>query len=461
MSTPQNRQEFVTMPPVAKKSNYRRVLFTFLSAAIILAGTVLAIRFAQGDRPTTRGEIRETGLLVANSFPNGAQVYVNGKLTTATDDTFNLDPGEYQVRIQKDGYITWEKTLEIQRGLVTQTNAVLFPAVPSLTPLTFTGVQNLTPAPDGQKLIYYTSSASAATKNGLYLVDLTDSPLSLQRGPRQIATETQKIDLATAEYIWSPDSSQVMITDGDTHMLLDITKTNDLNTVPDVSLQRKTIFSDWEAEMTEREALILAKFPPEMIAIATSSATNVYYSPDQKKLLYTATQELTLPDDILPAKPAASTQPQERELKPGNVYVYDSDEDRNFKVGSVDLEKIGDTKTLLSHSAPISATGSAQLVFNKLQHEDSLETAKNFKRYYSGLFSQELQWFPNSTHLIRRNADKITILEYDGTNEMTVYAGPFDTNFVYPWSNGDKMVISTSFNQAPGAEKNLYVIGLK
>ena len=116
----------------------QRLIFTLLSASFIIGGTYVAIRYAKGQRPSSDGTVRETGLLVANSFPTAAQVYINDKLTTATDDTLNLDPGEYQVEIKKDGYIPWRKTLNLKKELVSQTNALLFPAVPSLTPISLT-----------------------------------------------------------------------------------------------------------------------------------------------------------------------------------------------------------------------------------------------------------------------------------------------------------------------------------
>jgi len=81
----------------------KRLLITLISGSLLLAGTLIAIQFAKGYRFSRQGILQGTGLLAANSFPNGAQVYVNGKLSTATDNTLNLDPGEYDVEIKKDG----------------------------------------------------------------------------------------------------------------------------------------------------------------------------------------------------------------------------------------------------------------------------------------------------------------------------------------------------------------------
>ena len=50
-------------------------------------------------------------------------------------------------------------------------------------------------------------------------------------------------------------------------------------------------------------------------------------------------------------------------------------------------------------------------------------------------------------------------MEYDTTNQTTLYSGPFTDEFVYPWPNGDRMVILTSFS--PDTPQNLYALELK
>ena len=140
----------------------KRVLYTLLSGITILLGAVVAIQYAKGGYRVTDGGFRNnTGLLAANSFPTGAQVKINGRLVSATDDTLYLEPDTYDVEIVKDGFQPWRKALQIQAELVTQTDALLFPIAPSLSTLTFTGAENLLPSPDGQKILYFTASMSA------------------------------------------------------------------------------------------------------------------------------------------------------------------------------------------------------------------------------------------------------------------------------------------------------------
>lgn len=448
-----------------------RVLYTFLTAIFIGVGAYFAIQYAQGNyRLTNQGYVAESGLLSANSFPTGAQVLINDKLATATDDTLYLEPGTYEVKIIKDGYSPWKKTLQIEKELVRQTNALLFPSAPSLTPLTFTGVNNISPSPDGQKLVYYTASASSKVKNGLYVIELFNNINPLQKGSRQLAQDEANYDLAHAKFIWSPDSSEIMIIDENHEVIIDTDKKTDLSSLTDIRLKRKQILSQWEQEMYLKEREFLGKFPPEIIAIATTSAKNVYISPDKKRLLYTATAEVTIPDTIVPPIPSTNTQPEQRQLKVNEIYIYDKEEDKNFLVGNKDLfttnlENNNQTSisklllaTDLSNDKPNSIESSPSAFLN-LQANTSSQTADNFNRYYTSLFADTFQWFPNSRHILSTANNQIKIAEYDNTNLTTLYSGPFSQDFIYPWPDGSKLVILTSFS--PDSPLNLYAIELK
>ncbi len=442
-----------------------RILYTLLSAIIIIGGSIVAIRFAQGYRLSTNngGQIRGNGLLAANSFPSGAEVYVNDRLVAATDTTLYLDPGEYQVEIRKDGYMPWSKKLRVESELVTQTNAQLFRRVPSLTPLTFAGVKNISPSPDGQKLLFYTSSASAQTKNGLYVLDLSSNFLSNNREAYQVAEEAPGFDLNKASFIWSPESTEVIMSTNGHEVLLDVTKKNSLTALPDIGIKKKQMLSEWESQLYLRERQYLARFPAELIQIATTSAKNIYLSPDKQKILYTATASATLPDNIAPALPASDNQTEQRHLLPGSTYVYDRQEDKNFLVSVNPAPNIAAQKVLLASDlfnkdpALLAASPS---YFLKLQGAtSSAETTEKFRSFYSPLYGLGVQWFSDSKHLIFTAQNTIYIIEYDNTNKTVVYEGPFDENFVYPWPDGSKLLILTSFSA--NSPDNLYAIDLK
>ena len=439
-----------------------KILYTFVSAVIILSGTFLAIKYATGSRITSDGIIANTGMLSANSFPPGAQVFVDDKLMTATDETVNLEPGTYSIRISKAGYSPWSKRIVIEEQHVVQTNAQLFPSAPNLTALTLVGAENLSTSPDGQKIIYYTASSSAKEKNGLHLLNLSGNLNPLQRESKQLSTDSKVIDLSKADFIWSPDSNEVMVVNDNIEVMLTVDKKHNFDSLKSIRYEKKETLRSWEEEMYLRERQYLAKFPEEIIKIATTSAKNVYISPDKKRLLYTASHSTALPNNIITPPPASSTEPESRQLEPEKIYVYDSEEDKNFLIGENGEMNNQYSKTLLaldlSQIKPIQLEASPS-AFQKLQGDTIVDTAMMFNTYHNSLRLNNYQWFPDSKHILYIENNKVMIMEYDGTNRTNIYSGPFANSFVYPWPDGSKLVILTSFS--PDSAYNLYSIELK
>ena len=121
----------------------KRIAISLLTLFFVLSGTILISLLARGYRPDFQEkELKPTGLLVVNSFPKGAQVFINGKLTTATNQTINLPPGEYRVTIKKPGFSSWEKNITLEKEIVTNIDAYLFPLAPDLKALTFSPTPN-------------------------------------------------------------------------------------------------------------------------------------------------------------------------------------------------------------------------------------------------------------------------------------------------------------------------------
>lgn len=470
----------------------RRTLITLAIAIILILGTYTAIQFAKGYRPNFKTrEIQGTGLLVVNSLPEGAQVFLNGKLTTATDDTLNLLPEEYEIEIKKDGYTPWKKTLTILAELVTQANARLFPSVTDLRPLTFTGATNLSPSPDGQKIIYAVTESSKEENKGLWILDLVERPLSFSKDPRQIVRNTESTDFTQAILGWSSDSSQILAhfpekvvgtkTIAEQNILLDASNFNRQESILDVTAQLPVIFSQWEEQLARKINDKLLSLPDEMQKIVTASATNLYFSPDEEKLMYTATEDLIISEELIPPLPSSSTQTEERHLKPKSIYVYDIKEDKNFFIAdSSTPAELGEKPTrmlLINQITPrtLFTPESSPSAHTKLQQETTRETISGFSTQYSPITAQPLQWFPDSSHLVSTEEEKITILEYDGTNHAVVYAGKFDSQltskqtteespgagFTYTWPDGSKLLILTNLNHESDLPPNLYAINLK
>ena len=393
----------------------RRAIILPAFFILVLIGAFLVIRLAQGYRPdlSTRS-LRPSGLLVATSVPDGAQIYLDGKLTSATNTTINLNPGEYEVEIKKEGYAPWKKTLTIKKELVTKADAYLFPTYPNLQSLTFTGAQNPILSPDGQKVVFAVSQSSLE-KNGLWVLDLGDRLLGLPRDPRKIvASAPGGRDFSLAELTWSPDSKQILATlklkVGAENILLDASQLNPANLLIDVTDRLATIQAGWQKDEQLKLDAQLAKLPQKLQKTLATTVKNIQFSDDETKILYTATASAQIPQDLIPALPSTSTQPENRNLEKGKIYVYDLKEDKNFFIIEEDAKK-------------------------------------------------KIAWFPTSKHLFLVQVGKITILEYDNTNWVDVYTGPFEEMYAYPFPAGNRILVLTSLST--DTPQNLYAISLR
>jgi len=397
--------------------NKKRAFF-FASLFVGVVGLAfLIIKLAQGYKPDISGRtLRPTGLLVATSEPDGAQLFVDSRLETATNTTINLSPGEYEVEIKKDGFFPWKKTLTLKKELVAKTDAYLFSSFPDLKVLTFTGAADPLLSPDSQKVLFTVATASAS-KQGAWVLDLTDRPLGFNREPRQILQSAPKgRDFSQAQYEWSPDSKQLLITLGKEVFLVEANKLNPATSLINISQTLGVLKKRWQEEKTVKNEAKISKLPEKLLEALDGAVDNIQFSPDETKILYMATASAAIPDKIIPPLPAASTQPETRQIEVDQKYVYDLKEDRNFLISKPE-------------SPPADRAGS------------------------------QVSWFPTSRHLFVVQDDEINLVEYDNQNWTAVYTGPFENSFAFPFPSGNKILILTSIGK--DTPPNLYAISLR
>ena len=401
---------------MGKHSNQRSLLIIFLVASFIITSTYVISLIARGYRFSIKDGLvlNATGMISAISRPKGASVFIDEKLVTATDDTINLTPGVYSLKINKDGFLPWQKTITIKPETVYQADVQLFSAVPDLKPLTLTGAINPSSNIDNTKIVYAVASASATKDNGLYLIESNGLPISLIRGiSRQLSPNTATIDWSRFTYTFSPNSREILATSIDTQVnyLLSLDTIIDPLKLIDSTNNLSVIKQDWQLQT---DILITAKLDrlPKVIQplIATNSAKDIQFSSDEDKILYLAQSDGNITKNIIAPPPAQSTQNQSRAIKKDNYYVYDLKDDTNFLIG-----------------------------------------------YKNDLTNPN--WLPNSSNIVFVQNQNLNVIDYDGTNQQTLFSSNFDPNCVYPWVDGSKIVILTS--TYPSAPANLYTISTR
>jgi len=388
-------------------------LLTTIAVLVIFGG--VAILYARGYRLENEGiTIAQKGLLVVNSDPTGAEIIVNGELRSATNNTLTLAPNTYDIRVQKEGFIPWEKRVQVKEEEVAVINAFLVANAPSLSAITFSGAFNPNinadrtriaygVPPDGPGFTSTTTEGQEIRKDGLWVIETGDRPLGLGRDPKQVTDG----DLREATWEWSPNGRQILLTGQNGVFLLDASKFTPQKELVNIASSVERIREEWELEADNKLEGRLNTLPGELANTFKRYGEEVFFSPDETKILYRSNGSATIPEGIIASLPGSSTQGQSRNITFGNWYVFDIKEDKNFLVGQ-----------------------DGEIIY----------------------------WLPNSLNLITPREDRVEILDLDGTNRRTVFTGGFIYPHVYPSNGNEKMLVLTNLGSS---SENLYWLGLK
>jgi hypothetical protein len=408
----------------------RKLILALIFATILVA----FIALARGYRfSLTQGSISSTGILVASSNPDGAKILVDGKLSGATNSNIVLAPGKYSVEIKKDGFTSWKKDITIKGELVLKADALLFPQNPTLAPVTSLGVTRAFSSPSGDKIIIV-SETGDIEEDGIYMFENVRNPLSRINPLNTLVLKSSfrsqpaGFSLNSIKVEFSPDEKEMLMTVDNTPLSPTLTPTPSMAKPPesqntsiyllntnslteslfDVTASVESIREVWKQEASELRSKTLKGFKKPLAKVAQESFNILSFSPDETKILYTATQSATLPRIIKPALIATNQTPETRTIEPNNVYVYDAEEDRNY----------------LIPASPDS-----------------------------------IIWYPSSAHLVLKEAQNIAVVDYDGTNRRTVYSGPFDHSFIASSKDG-RLFILTNFNSENRSIFDIYSVGI-
>lgn len=378
----------------------KKFLITIVTLIVVALATGVAIFLAKGYTfSPSEQRIVGTGILTVASRPDSASVFVDGHLTTATNATIpSLPPKKYTVRVVKEGFIPWEKEVEIKEGLVTELKLTLFPAIPSIYPLTVNGVLNPVLSPNGDKLVYIVPTDKKA---GVWVWTMAkDQPISFARSsePHQIfSNAVANYDLSKVTLRWSPDSQQVLMTTGDSNLVLDSERSN---TDPrDITPTLSSTLNTWEEDTQAAKVARLSTMTDGNLRKIASDSAIVSWSPDETKFI---------------AREKALTE-EEKDKPVTGMKVYVVEDEAGLPT----------------------------------KEQFDLPAAKHHI------------WLPDSEHIILVEDGSLSIMDYDGTNKAVIYAGNFLNGFVFPWPDSSRLVFITSFPTPTASQPNLYGINLK
>jgi len=388
----------------------------FLVGFLAILGFVIA--YARGYRLDLEKRIMtSTGILAISSYPKAAKIYINNEFKGVTDQNIVLPPGNYQVDIKKDGYTNFSKKISLKGELVITLEPILFPINPALSPLTNLGIIKAIPIDGTDRVIIFVDKGidDLENKNGIYLFEGDRRPLAFFQSLSKIILKINlpsDIDFTKVNITVSPDTKEAIFEFDKAAYLLSLEEEN--LTPYDVTSSKSTLINAWEEKKIKDNQKVLETFPIEFANIASESVKIISFAPNDTKILYQATKSFNLPLIINPPVIAGNQSQEERSVKKSKVYVYDRKEDKNYLIGTWNLE----------------------------------------------LGVSSIQWYFDSKHLLINRDKKIAVADYDGTNEQIVYSGPFENNF-FSSTNDGKIIVLINLNSQVNELPDLYLVGIR
>ncbi len=383
---------------------YKSWFQTLLTLIILLGITTAIFLYTSGyrlqkDAETEIIDFTKTGMIGAKSLPEGAAVYLDDELITATNDTIpGIEPGTHKLRITKKGFEEWTKDIEIFAELVTDITAVLVSQSPRLEPLTNTGASNPSVSPSLSNLAYFSKDE---TSPGVWVIPVNQGGINIFRStPSVVLEDTQFNKYSDGKSItWSSDETQLIVETGTGVFYLVDLQTNSAQSL----LNPNNVKERWAEILVNKRADFVDKLEitEEIKNLALSE--NVKWSPDEKKFLYT--------------------------VEEGNNLVY--------KV--YNMEK----------PLPIGENVET-IVFTKSANEQQPTIS-----WYSDSFHLLLTENYNETE----HSGVISMIRIDGTNKTEIYSNPLYSPNIYSVPSGDKVIILTSVKS--NGQTDLYTVGIR
>lgn len=282
----------------------RNIIFGILLVFFLIVAP-LTVFYSLGWRfDWQKMEPVQTGIFYFKAWPKSSNIYINNELKDKTDIFFGsvlidyLMPDKYDIKITKEGYHDWQKTLDITKKKVTEAkNVMLIPNNANIQPL-IENVKEFFISPDNKSIVIkQENTVDKKTVWSLKLYELNNNLKS------QIVDETdfstKGVDLFNITL--SPDSERILLKLGlkenIQYYLLDIKKSpatitkldfldsprkiffhpkdnNKLLILQEIKENKKTITTLNEVDISNKEIL-----PPIIKDIVTCTVTdsNIYF----------------------------------------------------------------------------------------------------------------------------------------------------------------------------------------
>lgn len=382
----------------------RDIFQMVITGICLLALTTTIFLYAGGYRLKKEDgkkmvQLTSTGMVSVKSVPQGANVYINGVLATATNNTIpSVEPGKHLLKVMKNGYASWSKEIEIFPELATDITAVLISQTPRLEPLTNTGAKEPTISPGLAKLAFLSEDGETP---GIWVVSLSEGTISLfKSSPNVVLKNTSLTVYSKSKSLeWAPDEKSLLVQlENGKFQLFNLSDKTVQSVIDPNALRVK-----WEKDTAEKRKAFIEKLDIPQNLQAQAVSKDALWAPDDKKFLY-------------------------KKITVGQIEYRVYDSEKPLPVGE-QIDTVVFITNAMDRQPQISWYSDS---FHLILTEGDVETDKKGTIY---------------------------IIRIDGTNKTEIYNNTLYSNKVFVAPSGDKLVVLTSFKSS--AQTDLYTIGIR
>lgn len=326
-------------------------------------GTV-AILIARGNTISWNG-VSSTGSirLSINGGNSNSAVYLNEERKSIDSDNTlgSLTPGDYELKVSKSNYSTWEQKVTVKAGLITDVPVQLFPDTYQLEQLTTGNISYFTTSATRRYVYYIISDNTLNNNSGLWQQSIQQNAIPLiQEQPVKLSNLTDELKTALANnqfVIWpSANDSKLLISTGTKLYVIDTGRYNEPDLTNILTISYPITHIEWLSDssniliisnnilldynLTSKISSIIT-YVPGTDPIYAVTSNQVFFFENQKLYKYTpgSKSEITLQNIQIPTDitniyaPSGNVQSLVLRSKDGIAYYLNTTNNYIAKLG--------------------------------------------------------------------------------------------------------------------------------
>lgn len=264
-----------------KSINYITIIKLVLGGLLIF-GSVWTLIVANGnDIVFEEATIVPKGVVIVDSQPSNVRVYLNNiYYGDSNNELTNIDIGSAILRLEREGFVTLERSITVKENQITRVSAQLFPESLNLTQLNRLPIEYITN--DNNRIYYIVDDQENTSLKGLWLYERSTGLLGETNTSRFIGSFSEEITEATnnADYAFIiKDTTALLTIEQDNAYLLTIAD-NDIMQI--TTLQELIGFYPKQFELLDGNTLLVEDESIMFtINITTGIKTLLYFDKDK------------------------------------------------------------------------------------------------------------------------------------------------------------------------------------